>query len=99
MNAVGNLAPQPLAALCEALWENDLRRARKIHEELFELNRAVFFDTNPIPIKYLMKRMGLLAEDEHRLPMTPPAPDVARRLDGVFERCGLGALSAAQIPA
>lgn len=99
MNAVGNLAPQPLAALCEALWENDLRRARKIHEELFELNRAVFFDTNPIPIKYLMKRMGLLAEDEHRLPMTPPAPDVARRLDGVFERCGLGASSAAQIPA
>jgi 4-hydroxy-tetrahydrodipicolinate synthase len=90
MNAVGNLAPRSLTALCEALWRNDLAGARKIHEELFELNRAVFFDTNPIPIKYLMKRMGLLAEDEHRLPMAPPAPDVARRLDGVFERSGLG---------
>lgn len=89
MNAVGNIAPRPLAELCEAVWSSDLVRARTIHEQLFELNRAVFFDTNPIPMKYLMKCAGLLADDEHRLPLTPPSADVARRLDSVFERAGL----------
>lgn len=95
MNAVGNIAPRPLADLCEAVWGSDLAKARAIHEQLFELNRAVFFDTNPIPMKYLMKRAGLLEEDEHRLPLTPPTAEVARRLDGVFERAGLGARATA----
>jgi 4-hydroxy-tetrahydrodipicolinate synthase len=89
MNAVGNLAPRPLVDLCAAVWASDLARAQAIHEQLFELNRAVFFDTNPIPIKYLMKRAGLLQDDEHRLPLGPPTPDVASRLDAVFERAGL----------
>jgi 4-hydroxy-tetrahydrodipicolinate synthase len=89
MNAVGNLAPRPLADMCEAVWRNDLGASRAIHEQLFELNRAVFFDTNPIPMKYMMKRLGLLAENEHRLPMAAATPDVAKRLDDVLERSGL----------
>jgi hypothetical protein len=45
--------------------------ARKLHFELFELNQAVFFDTNPIPIKDMRKRLGILERNEHRLPMVP----------------------------
>jgi 4-hydroxy-tetrahydrodipicolinate synthase len=89
MNAVGNIAPKPLAELCEAVWANDLDSARKIHDRLFELNKAVFFDTNPMPMKYMMKRLGLLADNEHRLPLAPVTPDVATRLDGVLKRSGL----------
>jgi 4-hydroxy-tetrahydrodipicolinate synthase len=89
MNAVGNLAPRPLSDMCEAVWANDLAAARTIHEKLFELNRAVFFDTNPIPMKYMMSRLGLLAGNEHRLPMAPATPDVAKRLDDVLNRSGL----------
>jgi len=33
--------------------------------------------------------MGLLAENAHRLPMMPAAPELASRLDGVLERAGL----------
>jgi 4-hydroxy-tetrahydrodipicolinate synthase len=36
-----------------------------------------------------MKRMGLLDDNEHRLPMHPATPDVAKRLDAVLERAGL----------
>jgi 4-hydroxy-tetrahydrodipicolinate synthase len=89
MNAVGNLQPRVLAELCEAVWRSDLRRAQALHHRLFELNQAVFFDTNPIPIKYMMKRLGLLAANEHRLPMAPATVDVERRLDGVLARAGL----------
>jgi 4-hydroxy-tetrahydrodipicolinate synthase len=89
MNAVGNLRPDVLARLCEAVWNNDLDTARNLHRRLFEVNQAVFFDSNPIPMKYMMKRLGLLTSNEHRLPMVPATPELERRLDGVLERAGL----------
>jgi 4-hydroxy-tetrahydrodipicolinate synthase len=81
MNAVGNVAPVPVGRLCQAVRDGDLGRARELHFELFRLNQAVFWDTNPIPIKYLMWRLGLLPGNEHRLPMTPPTPELEARLD------------------
>ncbi len=95
MNAVGNLQPRCLAELCDAVWRGDLEHARKLHHQLFEINQAVFFDTNPIPMKYMMRRLGLLERNEHRLPMIPAAADLERRLDGVLRRAGLLRESAA----
>ena len=89
MNAVGNLRPRILSDLCEAVWRNDLAGAQALHERLFEINQAVFFDTNPIPVKYMMKRLGLLPANEHRLPMVPATPELERRLDQVLARAGL----------
>ncbi len=88
MNAVGNLRPKPLAEMCEAVWRNDLAAARALHDRLLEVNQAVFFETNPIPIKYMMKRLGLIPSNEHRLPMAPAGPDLERRLDAVLESMG-----------
>ncbi len=89
MNAVGNLQPRILADLCDAVWRSDLPRAQALHHQLFEINQAVFFDTNPIPIKYMMKRLGILPANEHRLPMVPATPELEKRLDGVLMRAGL----------
>ena len=89
MNAVGNLMPRALSDLCEAIWKNDLALARELHQGLFEINQAVFFDTNPIPMKYMMKRLGVLDDNQHRLPMMPATVELERRLDGVLERAGL----------
>jgi 4-hydroxy-tetrahydrodipicolinate synthase len=89
MNAVGNLVPGRVAALCQAVAEGRLADARAIHDALWELNRSIFFDMNPIPIKYMMRRIGLLEVNEHRLPMMPATPELEKRLDGVLERAGL----------
>lgn len=89
MNAVGNLRPGVLAEMCEAVWSSDLRTGRELHQRLLEINQSVFFDTNPIPIKYMMKRMGLMPSNEHRLPMTPATDELEKRLDAVLERAGL----------
>ena len=89
MNAVGNLRPGILAEMCQAVWENDLERGKSLHHQLFELNKSVFYDTNPIPIKDMMKRMGLLPNNEHRLPMHPAPSELEKRLDGVLDRAGL----------
>jgi len=89
MNAVGNIAPRKVAELYELTAAGKLAEARALHYALYELNQAVFFDTNPIPMKYMMKRLGILPNEEHRLPMVPATPDVAKRCDAVLARAGL----------
>ena len=89
MNAVGNLQPKKLARMCEAVWAGDLKKAQKLHYDLFEINQAVFFDTNPIAIKYMMKKLGIMPKNEHRLPMAPATKELEKRLDGVLKRAGL----------
>ena len=89
MNAVGNLRPSSLVEMCEAVWANDLEKGREIHHRLLEVNQSVFYDTNPTPMKYMMKKMGLMPTNEHRLPMMPATPELEKRLDGVLERAGM----------
>jgi 4-hydroxy-tetrahydrodipicolinate synthase len=89
MNAVGNLRPEILVQMCEAVWKSDLPRAQELHRRLFEINQAVFYDTNPIPIKYMMKRLGIIERNEHRLPMVPATKELELRLDGVLRRAGM----------
>jgi 4-hydroxy-tetrahydrodipicolinate synthase len=89
MNAVANLVPGRVAALWRAVAEERLADARKLHDDLWELNRAVFLDTNPIPVKYMMRRIGILASNDHRLPMMPATPELEERLDGVLARAQL----------
>jgi 4-hydroxy-tetrahydrodipicolinate synthase len=89
MNAVGNLRPGVLSEMCTAVWESDLKKGRELHQRLLEINQAVFYDTNPIPMKYMMKRLGLMPTNEHRLPMMAATPELEKRLDDVLERAGL----------
>jgi 4-hydroxy-tetrahydrodipicolinate synthase len=89
------LRPGVLARMCGAVDAGNLAAARALHDQLLEINKAVFFDTNPIPMKYMMRRIGLLETNEHRLPMVPATPDLERRLDAVLERAGIAATAAA----
>lgn len=89
MNAVGNIAPERVVHLCEAVAKGDLTEARRVNDGLAALNEAVFFDTNPIPIKYMMKRLGLLVDNEHRLPMSRATPELESRLDALLDELGL----------
>jgi 4-hydroxy-tetrahydrodipicolinate synthase len=89
MNAAANVYPRALADMCEAIWSGNMPVAQALHHKLFDLNRSVQFDTNPIPVKYMMKRLGLLKDNEHRLPMAPALPELEKRLDEVLVRTGL----------
>ena len=89
MNAVGNLAPARVASMCNAVARYDLKKARDLHFELFELNQAIFLDTNPIPLKYMMWRLNLLETPEVRLPLAPLGDDDCKKLDEVLGRARL----------
>ena len=99
MNAVGNLAPDRVAALCQAVTSGKLAEARRLHDELFDLSQAIFLDTNPIPLKYMMTRMGLLPASDVRLPLVPITDDSRRsQLDAVLRRAGLLTASVSMVP-
>jgi 4-hydroxy-tetrahydrodipicolinate synthase len=89
MNAVANLAPRQVAQLCNHVRAGNLAAARTLHFQLYDLMCAVFWDTNPIAMKYMMKRVGLIDRNEHRLPLVPATPELERRLDALLERAGL----------
>jgi len=89
MNAVGNLAPARVAALYDEYAHGNWIGARKLHYELFEINRAIFLDTNPIPLKYMMSRLGLLESPELRLPLVPIDAERGKILDEILSRAGL----------
>ena len=89
MNAVGNLRPNILSEMCEAVWNKDHERGLELHHQLLEINQAVFYDTNPIPIKYMMKKLGIMKNNEHRLPMMSATVELEKRLDIVLRNSGL----------
>jgi 4-hydroxy-tetrahydrodipicolinate synthase len=89
MNAIGNIAPRRIERLYSLATTGEIEKARRLHQQTAELNASVYWDTNPIPIKYMMRKVGLIAHNEHRLPMVPATAELERRLDGVLERAGL----------
>ncbi len=88
MNAAGNVLPGPVAALADAVNSGDLSRARDLHFRLDRLNKAIFWDTNPIPVKYLLQAIGVLPAARHRLPLMPATPELRARLDQLLAELG-----------
>lgn len=84
VNAVANVFPAQIVALYQAVQDEKLVEARRLHEALWKLNKSVFFDTNPIPVKYMMRQRGLIASNEERLPMSPATAEVERLCDAVL---------------
>jgi 4-hydroxy-tetrahydrodipicolinate synthase len=89
MISVSNVIPDKVARLCELSLSGDAEGARHLNDELSELFAAIDYDTSPIATKYMLKRIGVIARSEHRLPMTTSTPELEQRLDGVLERAGL----------
>jgi 4-hydroxy-tetrahydrodipicolinate synthase len=89
MITTSNVAPKRIARLNDLCLDGKLHEAQKLAIEIDELMTAPFLDTGPIPIKCMMKLMGLLPANEHRLPMAPATAELEERLRGVVRRFGL----------
>lgn len=69
VTVTGNVVPTLMARLCEAAAGGRSGEARDIDERLQPLNMAMFLESNPIPVKWALARMGLI-EPHIRLPLT-----------------------------
>jgi 4-hydroxy-tetrahydrodipicolinate synthase len=89
ISVVANLVPKDVKRLTDAMLAGNVAAAQAAHRKLFPLCRAMFVETNPIPIKTAMKWAGLIASDEKRLPLTDLAPAAAATLERAMKDYGL----------
>jgi len=79
VSVAANVVPDRVAAMTGAWLEGDAAQARKIHFELLPLVKAMFIETNPIPVKTTLAEMGMIAE-EFRLPLCPMSRENRNKL-------------------
>lgn len=86
--ATANWLPAETARLCQLTLDGQFREALDVHYSLLEANDAIFWDTNPIPLKTVLSWMGL-CEKEWRSPLGPTTPEIEARLRAMAGRYGL----------
>jgi 4-hydroxy-tetrahydrodipicolinate synthase len=72
ISVTGNVAPQPMRQLCDAARAGHRADAERIDAALRGLHRMLFCESNPIPVKWAVQRMGLIGPGI-RLPLIPLA--------------------------
>ena len=88
ISVISNLMPRETHELAAAALEGDFVRAREIHFRLLPLMRALFVETNPIPLKQALAYMGKCSA-ELRMPLTPISPAGAERLRAAMKELRL----------
>lgn len=79
ISVLANLLPAEMRSLWDAIAANDLAQACTQHLKLFPLFKAMFVETNPIPIKAAMAMAGMI-ENELRLPLMPLSDENRQQL-------------------
>ena len=69
ISVTANVAASQMAKMCDAATDGEHATCMRIQEQLMQLHRLMFVESNPIPVKWAMHRMGLM-NDEIRLPLT-----------------------------
>jgi 4-hydroxy-tetrahydrodipicolinate synthase len=87
ISVVANIAPAEMAALCHAFFAGDLGKAQRVQTRFVNLVKAMFCETNPMPVKHALFRMGKIAP-ELRLPLVPITEGGAARVDAALREFG-----------
>jgi len=88
ISVVANIVPQDVADLVSAFAKGDLKKAEELHYKLLPLIKAVFLETNPIPIKTAMGLLGM-CDASLRLPMCGMSDDNLAKLKMALKDYGL----------
>jgi 4-hydroxy-tetrahydrodipicolinate synthase len=85
ISVASNVSPGAISDMVRALLEGDFERGRELHYELLPLFRALFVETNPIPVKTAASLL-VLCSDEMRLPLVPMGGENLRLLQETLDR-------------
>lgn len=88
ISVIANILPKETAEMTRAALNGDWKRAKEIHLRIFPLCKAMFYETNPIPVKTAMQLLGRL-NGELRLPLAPMADANRDRLAKALKAYGL----------
>lgn len=88
ITVTANIMPVEMASLVTAFTEGKIEAARRLHFKLSPLFAALFYETNPIPVKEALGLMGKI-DPELRLPLCPMAQDTRENLIRVLKEAAL----------
>lgn len=88
ISVIANIMPKRCAEMAAAALAENWPKARRLHYEMLPLMRALFLETNPIPIKAAAAMMGY-GRDELRLPLLPMSDAPRAKLRSVMQQFGL----------
>jgi 4-hydroxy-tetrahydrodipicolinate synthase len=74
ISVTANIAPRAMAQMCALALEGDGGAARQLNDSLARVHQQLFVESNPIPVKWALKRMGKIPAGI-RLPLTPLADE------------------------
>ncbi|MDD2451692.1 4-hydroxy-tetrahydrodipicolinate synthase [Sulfurovum sp.] len=85
-SVTSNLLPDMKRKLVQAALSGDYQTAKAINEELIDINKVLFCESNPIPIKAAMYIAGLIDTLEYRLPLVPPSAENMKKIEAVMKK-------------
>ena len=88
ISVASNLIPKEMETLAQTAVVGNMEKAREIHYRLLPLFQAIFFETNPIPIKAALADAGKI-EEIYRLPMCPMSKHLRKALIEVIKKTKL----------
>ncbi|HQA04520.1 MAG TPA: 4-hydroxy-tetrahydrodipicolinate synthase [Thermodesulfovibrio thiophilus] len=88
ISVTANICPGDMAELFNAWERGDIAKARELHYKLEPINKVMFIETNPIPVKTALSMIGKIAE-EFRLPLCEMSQSNKEKLAEVLRNAGL----------
>jgi 4-hydroxy-tetrahydrodipicolinate synthase len=88
ISVVANIVPKDAAEMVSAFEKGNIKKAQELHFKLLPLIKAMFIETNPIPVKTAMGLLGM-CEPDLRLPMCAMSPDNVEKLKKALKEYGL----------
>lgn len=88
ISVASNVIPQAMSEFAAAALAGDIKTAAQYNRKYATLFKTLFIDTNPIPVKYALFKMGRM-EEVYRLPLCPMNEKDKKTLDAVLKQLDL----------
>ncbi|CAL4318917.1 4-hydroxy-tetrahydrodipicolinate synthase [Buchnera aphidicola (Eriosoma lanigerum)] len=80
ISVTANIAAKEMQKMCQLALQKKFIDAQNINNKLMFLHHSLFLEPNPIPVKWVAKKLNLIQHDTLRLPMTPASYNTRKKL-------------------
>ena len=85
ISVTANLLPDQISQLTHLAMNEEYKKAKLINDNLYTINKTLFCESNPIPIKAAMYLAGLVDSLEYRLPLCKPSKENFKKIEEVIK--------------
>jgi len=88
ITVTGNVAPKAMSQWCNGVLDGEFEQSKKVFNDLMPLHDAMFVESNPMPAKWALNRLGKI-EQGIRLPLTMPSKGAKQIIEQTMQQCGI----------